>query len=683
MKKFILIDQSIKDSGGHHLEYALRVLKAAKNSGFETILAVNKSCDNFQPPNVDVIERVFTNTFWDNFLKKTSSQIGLNRSFLLKILDIRDDIIQNFLMSQVGFACQLLNEGNSLAGLIKKYCFVPSNQKISIFAIMLAQTILKIRGGYRLFFSKFNHFINKLKKFFKFLRSILKFLLISIFFLPLFFFWAMRWMNLSTRFEKNSKLFASECAHLLIKYDVSERDIVFIPTLGDVELLGVSICAGVKTLSKIKWHLLFRRNLFTGREPNYLFFSKSIHLMTPEELMYAESVKNTQLTMSDFRQNFKSGEVSFYTDTEPLTEQWNMLGLFKFTTLPIPHDESLNKCKHEMGMPLIVSYIGDARDEKGFQYLPKLVGDIRAAGFSKERIQFRFQSNFNIPQGEAATRIARAELALMSADGVDLLDGPFNSDQYAYLVNTSDILLVPYDQNNYYARSSGIFAEALKAGVPVVYPKKSWMGRELLKQNISHCDGIDAGCSGTTWHDLLTAPSKTIRVAVGPKYICAGILIKYQLTAQSPGEYIRVSCYEALQSKTVFGEKNESLNFVNSCLIDLRSESGSCFIKLNSAGSFRLELEYSSDVQEHQRQFNPKTYFEEINFRVVNSESLLPEQSAGYGYESIDDLCKGVLEIVNNYQSYESSSSECANNWEKFHTANNLVDLLAGRERQS
>lgn len=680
MKKFILIDQSIKDSGGHHLEYALRVLKAAKNSGFETILAVNKSCDYFQAPNVDAIERVFTNNFWDNFLEKTHRRNVFNRSFLVKILDIKEYIFQEILMSQVGFAYQLLNQDNSLRGLMKKYCFVQGDQKISIIAIMLAHAILKVRDWNNFILSKFSHLIERIKKVFQFAESVLKFTLFAIFFLPLAFFWGLRWRNLSFRFEKNSKLFANECSHFLVKYGVNKDDIVFIPTLGDVELLGVSICSRVQALSKINWHLLFRRNLFIGREPDYLFFSKSIHLMTPMELAYAEGVKNTQVILSNFKKNFISGQVSFYTDTEPLTEQWNMLGQYKFTTLPIPHDESLNKLKYEIRKPLVISYIGDARDEKGFQYLPKLVGDIRAAGFSAEKIIFRFQSNFNIPQGEAATRIAKSELALMSADGVDLLSGPFDSDQYSDLINTSDMLLVPYDHNNYYARSSGIFAEALKAGVPVVFPKKSWMGRELLKQYIHHCEYIDTHCPETSWHDLLAAPLKTIRVSMSPQSGCAGLLIKYRLTAQSPGEYIKVSCYEVFQNKTANNKKDEFMTFINSCLIDLRTDSGMCFIKLNKTGIFAIKLENSSDGGHNKLLVNSKAYFDEIDYRLISMQGKLSEQSVGYAYESTDDLVKAVMEIANNYQSYESSAREFAKNWGKFHSANHLIELLSDRK---
>ena len=43
MPKFILIDQSLRDLGGHHYPYAHTVLSAAQRAGWQPVLAVNRS----------------------------------------------------------------------------------------------------------------------------------------------------------------------------------------------------------------------------------------------------------------------------------------------------------------------------------------------------------------------------------------------------------------------------------------------------------------------------------------------------------------------------------------------------------------------------------------------------------------------------------------------------------------
>src|SRR4051812_44109658 len=42
MPRFVLLDHSIKRLGGHNFEYAIQVLAAAKQAGYEPVLAVNR-----------------------------------------------------------------------------------------------------------------------------------------------------------------------------------------------------------------------------------------------------------------------------------------------------------------------------------------------------------------------------------------------------------------------------------------------------------------------------------------------------------------------------------------------------------------------------------------------------------------------------------------------------------------
>jgi len=663
MRKFILIDQSIKDSGGHHLEYALRVLKAAKNDGFETVLAVNKSCKNFDSSEIDVLDKSFSHGFWENFACERQVPKKSGKSTIQTLAEKKDDFIYEVLFSQLGYAYQLLSEGKTASGLAKKYHLVSEDQKIPIWAIAAGAVLLRLRLWHRRLTSLLTPVFKNAGKPVRLLVRILKFsggvALAPAVLLYLVF----RWKSVSGRFDRFSSLFGNECRHLLARIDANEGDLVFVPTLGDVELTGISLCSQAKALSGLKWHLLFRRNLFVGRESNYL--------------NQIELIQKTQLALSEFKQNFAYGTTAFYTDTDPLSEQWNSLGSYHFCTLPIPHDDSLRRIPRELTAPLIISYIGDARDEKGFQHLAQLVGDIRAAGFDSGKVRFRFQSNFNVPLGEAGSRIAKAELSLMSGDGVELLEGPFDSNEYTNLINTSDILLVPYDENNYYARSSGVFAEALIACVPVVYPVKSWMGRELLDENINYSKLVENRSQLTPWSHLLDQNSKMVRLPVSQTLKNPVVFFCYQLTAAQPGQYVRLSFYEISQKKSAKGKKEENLDFVGSILIDLRVACGTCFYRLNKAGVFTIQLEYCNGSNSDQISQNPASYFSEIRYRLTDVQEALPLQSVGYGYEAIEDLSIGVMEILSHYQSYEQRSRAFGKKWSQFHSASNLVRMLS------
>lgn len=661
MRKFILIDNSIKDAGGHHLEYALRVLKAAKSNGFETVLAVNKSCKDFDSPDIDILDKSFSKGFWDNFSSERQVLAKSGKSIIKTLAEKKDDFIYEVIFSQLSYAYQLLSNGNTASGLVNKYHLVSEDQKIPLWAITVGVVLLRLRLWHRRLTSLLTPVFKYAGKPVRLLVRILKFsggvVLAPLGLLYLVF----RWKNISARIDHSSSLFGNECRYLLTRIDANEGDLVFVPTLGKVELLGISLCCQTKAFSSLKWHLLFRRNLFVGREPNYF---KQIELN-----------QETQLTITNFKQKSVFGTTAFYTDTDPLSEQWNLLGVYNFSTLPIPGGESLRRIPREVAVPFIISYIGDARDEKGFQHLAQLVGDIRALGFDSGKVRFRFQSNFNFPLGDLGTRISKAELSLMSGDGVELLEGPFDSNEYTNLINTSDVLLIPYDENNYYARSSGIFTEALIAGVPVVYPAKSWMGRELLDENINYSKLAEDRSQLTPWSHLLGQFSKMVSLSVSQWLKNPVVFFSYQLIAAQPGQYVRLSFYKMNRDNSAEGD------FVGSTLIDLRVARGMCFYRLNKAGIFTIQLERCNGSNQDQISQDPVSYFTEIRYRLTDVQEALPLQSVGYGFEAIEDLSDGVIEILSHYQSYEQRSRAFRKKWGQFHSASNLVRMLSATER--
>lgn len=353
-RQFVLIDHSIVDSSGHYLEYARRVLRAAKREGFKTVLATNKHAQNLECPEADLILGAFSRSFWEN-----QAQAKLHT-------------IISFVRKQ-----------SALAG--------------------------------------------------------------------------------DLRF---SRQFAKELGLLVAQASITERDIVFVPTLGGTEIVGVSLYSGLKAAKDLSWHLLFRRDV-----------------PPPSSWLNARGyLAQAQARASFFEASarFKKGSRYFYTDTEELTTRYEKLGVGKFKTLPVPiDDESGFKKVWHVG-PLYVSYLGDMREEKGIHLLPKLIASVRKNGFSEEQVRFRIQGNF--PAG-GATRVARRAKTILNnkkLTGVDVIEGPFDSNTYRELICNSDIALLPYSAKCYRARSSGIFSEALAAGVPTIFPKASWMEKNAI-----------------------------------------------------------------------------------------------------------------------------------------------------------------------------------------------------------
>jgi glycosyltransferase involved in cell wall biosynthesis len=204
--------------------------------------------------------------------------------------------------------------------------------------------------------------------------------------------------------------------------------------------------------TKAQWHFLFHSNIVTAE-------------------LHAAFLQLKSLSKTDC--------LHFYTDTEQLTAQYNQLGVLPFSTLPIPIELGFAKTEKQGASLYCVSYIGDARAEKGYQHLPSMVEKLLANAALKDKLKFVFQSNFNIEEGEPAAIIARAELEKWPEAKVKLLKNPLNPTEYRSLLMLSDIVVFPYDSNAYAARSSGIFTEAMTAGIPVVVPAGSWMAIQL------------------------------------------------------------------------------------------------------------------------------------------------------------------------------------------------------------
>jgi glycosyltransferase involved in cell wall biosynthesis len=349
IRQLILIDQSIEDTAGHYLEYARRVLRAAKDEGFRTVLAVNVRAQNIDCPDADLILRIFSKNFWEN---------------------------------------QAQSKIRTMAGLVGK------------------------KGSL-------------------------------------------------TPLPSLSRRFANELRGLIVQAGITEKDIVFVPTLGGTELLGISLYSGTRTAVKINWHLLFRRDV---PPPRSFLDVRSHHTLAKIREAFIEA-----------KSRFKNGSRNFYTDTDQLTERYQKLGIGKFKTLPIPIDDQMGmKIPWRIG-PLLVSYMGDIREEKGIHLLPKLISGLRKDGFGEDKAKFRIQGN--LPTAGANLAAKRAKFALLERvnAGVEILEGPFDSEVYRRLILSADVILIPYCPRRYAARSSGIFTEALAAGIPTIYPTGSWM----------------------------------------------------------------------------------------------------------------------------------------------------------------------------------------------------------------
>jgi hypothetical protein len=216
------------------------------------------------------------------------------------------------------------------------------------------------------------------------------------------------------------------------------------------------------------FHLEFLYSLFEG--------DPAAEASTP-----STNVRLKRLLFSLYNRWGGSDRVKFYCDSETLARDYEMLSGQRFGVLPIPfRAELLSPVPRAPSGPLRPGYFGEARDEKGFHWLPDLAEALRddylAPGSARLLIQANIQPQYNPQSIKALERLKQfspAEVQLFAAETA------LSPVEYYRMMSQSDIVLLPYIHSRYRACTSGVFAEALAMGAPPVVPAGTWMADQL------------------------------------------------------------------------------------------------------------------------------------------------------------------------------------------------------------
>jgi len=174
-------------------------------------------------------------------------------------------------------------------------------------------------------------------------------------------------------------------------------------------------------------------------------------------------------------------KVLYTTDSGFLAEEYQTLTKKKVCVLPIPHmPAAATGGPPQASAPerIVAVYLGDARDEKGYPLLSEAVAGILQDG-ALQNVDFIIQSNTSRHSGKMSIG-ARNRLQALGGR-VALIDRSLKTEDYYELMMKADVVVIPYRIRDYYSRTSGIFAEAMALGKPVIIPSDTWMERQLIK----------------------------------------------------------------------------------------------------------------------------------------------------------------------------------------------------------
>ena len=108
------------------------------------------------------------------------------------------------------------------------------------------------------------------------------------------------------------------------------------------------------------------------------------------------------------------------------------------------------------------AYLGEAREEKGFQYLPKLVTALRESGVEFSFLVHAFSNKVNDTE---PIRAARDTLIQMAAERphLHLVKYPVPDSIYSAHQRRADVVVMPYLHRAYRIRGSGVAFEAIRS----------------------------------------------------------------------------------------------------------------------------------------------------------------------------------------------------------------------------
>jgi hypothetical protein len=471
--------------------------------------------------------------------------------------------------------------------------------------------------------------------------------------------WFAEWWN-DRRRAKRASAFARDTAALFRQLTLGPGDQVFLPTVSELELFGLAqFLAHDDRGAGADWHLQFHFPIYAGYEPDY-----------PAQDASLERLRR------GFRQALAlAGEhrLHLYTTTEGLAVQYNRLGVAQFQSLPYPGNPTLQSCRARSmthGGPLRVTYLGDARHEKGYQLLPQIIDRVWAEHVATNRIRFVIQSDCHFPQPPQGNNIAvfesRAALGQLPPEKITLLDAPLDSEEFCRQTLHSDIGLLPYERTSYSVRCSGILVDLLAVGVPVVVPAGSWLADQLAESTRDYHVGLRHGqrvCSRAT-----ARPGSRVAVPAGTSDLVLFLRWPVDLKLCS-GAYASVVA-------TYWGHDAVRLGIWPTVVGPGRPDRLSTALVRLPPGTESVTLDWRNAYGPQPLDFREV----EVCFLAADADRQTPRGAVGLVAADAGQFPELLADIVEHYPHYRQTAASLARRWSEWNNPARVVsELLSQR----
>lgn len=230
--------------------------------------------------------------------------------------------------------------------------------------------------------------------------------------------------------------------------------------------------------------IIYRSILKIVQKSSELGASVNFHLCTPYDmnimphsskgLSVGRVIRYLDLMGAIGRNVFLYAENDLLADN--LSSEWDV----EVQTLDIPMKrvsrDEVAACERDTVFKIV--YLGAAREEKGFHLLPSIIENVLSRKNEHQFVEFILQCSPQIVGYTPKIQQAIKKLQKLPRHSLTLIKQQQTMDEYYQLLESADIVLLCYQQENYKVRSSGVAAEAIAYGknvitTPGTYP--SWL----------------------------------------------------------------------------------------------------------------------------------------------------------------------------------------------------------------
>jgi len=311
LPKFLLVDPNITDSGGHYLQYAEQILEVAARRGFECHLGANRAFGDQNPDRAYSVHSVFLlDMFGRNHSQRQASPNRLT------------DIDRRYLRDYYSLAGLVWNASKALEVTrhYARHTTLPSSfarRLVDVHRIrtrvesLLQATDESADVGYAdlderaLRYHRFRAALQRAgqgdhrsEPEFETLAEIL-------------------------RLSRAADGYGASLSRLVNHLELGAADHVFIPTLSLSEARAIrDLLRKDQRAQRPRWSLLFRRDVFEGYSVDW-----------PKQDWASHEARNL---FASFMPLLDRVKISFFTDTNRLTAQYEQLGSVPFRTTAVP-----------------------------------------------------------------------------------------------------------------------------------------------------------------------------------------------------------------------------------------------------------------------------------------------------------------------------------------------------------